>query len=183
MACQTATERRYLQKGIAQQEGEQMGEETRGAVAPAFSRRVVDILGVEKAFESGTQRQIDSPIRIHEVLSAGLPRRAMVRIITIVHIPKPQLLRALGVSTRTYMRLKANPGKRLDTEQSGRLWQFAELLAKAEEVMGSNERAIDWMLKPAMALENRPPIELLTTPVGAQLVDAVLDRMRFGVYQ
>jgi putative toxin-antitoxin system antitoxin component (TIGR02293 family) len=143
----------------------------------------MNILGIEKAFGSGTQRQIISPLKIHEVLSAGLPRRAMVRTIEIVHIPKLQLLRALGISTRTYMRLKAQPGKRLDSEQSGRLWRFAELLAKAEEVMGSNERAIDWMLKPAMALENRPPIELLTTPVGAQLVDAVLDRMQFGVYQ
>jgi putative toxin-antitoxin system antitoxin component (TIGR02293 family) len=39
------------------------------------------------------------------------------------------------------------------------------------------------MLEPAMALEKRRPIDLLTTSVGAQLVDDVIERMRYGVYQ
>jgi putative toxin-antitoxin system antitoxin component (TIGR02293 family) len=98
-------------------------------------------------------------------------------------IPVPELLPVFGISTRTYMRIKTEPDKLLDAEQSGRVWQFAELLAKAEDVLGSSERAVDWMLRPAMALENRRPIELLTTPVGTHLVDDVIERMRYGVYQ
>lgn len=88
-----------------------------------------------------------------------------------------------GISLRTFMRLKTAPDKLLNAEQSGRVWQFTELLAKADDVFGSRERAVDWMLEPAMALENRRPIELLTTPVGAQLVDDVIERLRYGVYQ
>jgi putative toxin-antitoxin system antitoxin component (TIGR02293 family) len=81
------------------------------------------------------------------------------------------------------MRLKAEPSKLLDSDQSARIWRFTDLLTKAEEVLGTPERAVEWMLEPAMALENRRPIELLTTPVGAQLVEDVIERMRYGVYQ
>jgi len=38
-------------------------------------------------------------------------------------------------------------------------------------------------LTPAMALENRRPMELLTTHVGAELVADVLERLRYGIYQ
>ena len=60
---------------------------------------------------------------------------------------------------------------------------FAELSSKAEDVLGTRERAVEWMLEPAMALAHRRPIELLTTSVGAQLVEDVIERMRYGVYQ
>jgi len=119
---------------------------------------------------------------VHEALHAGLPRRALFRAIP-AGIPVPRLLPVFGISIRTFMRLKTDPGKLLDAEQSGRVWQFAELFAKAEDVFRSRARAVDWMLEPAMALENRRPIDLLTTPVGAQLVDDVIERMRHGVYQ
>ena len=147
--------------------------------APAYAGRVAEMLGVAKRFRRGT----GSAVAVHEVLHAGLPRRALLRAMQSGGIPVPELLPVFGISTRTYMRLKTDPDKLLDAEQSGRVWQFAELLAKAEDVFGSSERAVDWMLRPAMALENRRPIELLTTPVGAHLVDDVIERMRYGVYQ
>lgn len=149
------------------------------ADAPAYARRVAEMLGVAKSFKRGT----GSAVAVHEVLHAGLPRRALLKAMQSAGIPVPDLLPVFGISVRTFMRLKTEPFKLLDAEQSGRVWQFAELLAKAEDVFGSSERAVDWLLRPAMALENRRPIELLTTPVGAQLVDDVIERMRYGVYQ
>ena len=123
-----------------------------------------------------------SSVAVHEALHAGLPRRALLRAMPAV-IPVPSLLPVFGISLRTFMRLKTEPDKLMDAELSGRVWQFAELFAKAEDVLGSQERVVDWMMAPAMALENRRPIDLLTTPVGAQLVDDVIERMRYGVYQ
>jgi putative toxin-antitoxin system antitoxin component (TIGR02293 family) len=123
-----------------------------------------------------------SLVDLHEALQAGLPRRALLKSIP-EGIPMAELLPVFGISLRTFMRLKAEPSKRLDSAQSARVWRFAELLTKAEEVLGTRERAVEWMLEPAMALEKRRPIELLTTPVGAQLVDDVIERMRYGVYQ
>jgi putative toxin-antitoxin system antitoxin component (TIGR02293 family) len=140
--------------------------------------RVAKMLGVAKLFKG----RVGSTVQVHEALYAGLPRRALFRAIP-AGIPVPRLLPVFGVSVRTFMRLKKEPDKLLDAEQSGRVWQFAELFAKAEDVLGSHESAVDWMMAPAMALENRRPIDLLTTRVGAQLVDDVIERMRYGVYQ
>ncbi len=145
---------------------------------PVHEHRVARMLGVAKIFKGG----LGSAVAVHEALHAGLPRRALFRAIP-AGIPVPRLCPVFGISVRTFMRLKAEPDKLLDAEQSGRVWQFMELLAKAEDVFGSRERAVDWILEPAMALENRRPIELLTTRVGARLVDDVIERMRHGVYQ
>ncbi len=135
-------------------------------------------LGVEKLLK----HRVGSAVAVHETLHAGLPSRALFNAMPH-EIPQALLLPVFGISLRTLMRLKAQPHKLLDAEQSGRVWQFAELFAKAEDVFQSRPRAAQWLLDPAMALEHRRPIDLLTTPVGAQLVDDVLDRLRYGVYQ
>jgi putative toxin-antitoxin system antitoxin component (TIGR02293 family) len=140
--------------------------------------RIAKVLGVMRIFRGSG----GSAVAVHEALHAGLPRRALFRAIP-EGIPLSTLLPVFGISLRTFMRLKSEPDKLLDTEQSGRVWQFAELFAKAEDVLGSHQGAVDWTLAPAMALENRRPIDLLTTRVGAQLVDDVIERMRYGVYQ
>jgi putative toxin-antitoxin system antitoxin component (TIGR02293 family) len=92
--------------------------------------------------------------------------------------PSTGTLATLSIQSRG-----CEPSKRLDPDQSARVWRFTELLTKAEEVLGTRQRAVEWMLEPAMALEKRRPIELLTTPVGAQLAEDVIERMRYGVYQ
>jgi putative toxin-antitoxin system antitoxin component (TIGR02293 family) len=140
--------------------------------------RVAKTLGVLNRFKG----HFGSTVAVHEAIHAGFPRRALFRAIPS-GIPVLMVLPAFGISIRTYMRLKSEPDKLLDAEQSGRVWQFAELFAKAEDALGTQQSAVDWMLAPAMALENRRPIDLLTTRVGAQLVDDVLERMRYGVHQ
>lgn len=42
-------------------------------------------------------------------------------------------------------------------------WLFAETLAKATDVFGTQERAEEWLAKPAMGLDRRRPIDLLQT--------------------
>lgn len=140
--------------------------------------QVAKRLGVEKMLKS----RASSAVAVHEALHAGLPRRALLNAMP-EGIPLPALLSVFGISLRTFMRLKSGPDKLLDAGQSGRVWQFAELFAKAEDVFQSADRAVQWMLEPAMALDNRRPIDLLTTPVGAHLVDDAIERMRYGVYQ
>ena len=144
----------------------------------AYGQRAAEILGVQGIF----RRRMGSPVAVHEVLHAGLPSRALLKVMQ-TDIAPPLLLEVFGVSLRTFMRLKADPSRPLGPEQSSRVWQFAEIMAKAEDVLGSTDRAVDWMLRPAIALENRRPIDLLTTSIGAQLVDDVIERMRHGVYQ
>src|SRR5262245_39466504 len=93
--------------------------------SPEPTTQVAQRLGVPELLGSSP-----SLVKVHEALSAGLPRRAMLNAIP-EGFPMPELLAAFGISLRTFMRLKAEPAKRLDPDQSARVWRFAEILAKA----------------------------------------------------
>src|SRR3546814_20201970 len=92
-------------------------------------------------------------------------------------------------STRTdtlfpYTTLFRSPDakKLLSKEQSGRAWKFAEIVAKATRVFGSQDKAEDWMEEPAIGLNGNAPIDLLSTTAGTELVENFLDQIEYGVY-
>jgi putative toxin-antitoxin system antitoxin component (TIGR02293 family) len=93
-----------------------------------------------------------------------------------------ELENAVGMSLRTFQRKKDMPAKLLSQEQSGRTWKFAEILARATEVFGSQQEAEEWLERPAIGLEQRRPIDLLATPAGVELVEDLLVRIDYGVY-
>jgi putative toxin-antitoxin system antitoxin component (TIGR02293 family) len=62
------------------------------------------------------------------------------------------------------------------------LAEFAEILVKATAVLGSQEEAEQWLLRPAMGLDQRRPIDLLATTAGAEIVQDFLGRLEYGVY-
>jgi putative toxin-antitoxin system antitoxin component (TIGR02293 family) len=86
------------------------------------------------------------------------------------------------MSLRTYQRRRDMPSKPLSQEQSARIWKFAAVLVKATKVFGSREAAEQWLERPAIGLDHRRPIDLLTTPAGLALVEDHLTRLEYGVY-
>jgi len=86
------------------------------------------------------------------------------------------------MSVRTLQRHKSAPDELLDVQQSGRAWKFAEILAKATRVLGSQEEAERWLKRPAIGLNQQRPIDLLTTPAGVKLVEEYLGRLEYDVY-
>ena len=125
-----------------------------------------------------------SPLDIHEFLRSGLPRKAVTHLRRSLRVLRWEgaLERAVGMSLRTAQRLEETKGKPLSYEQSSRTWKFAEILARATSVLGSQEAAEQWLGQPARALEGRRPIELLATQTGTQLVEDLLEQMDYGVY-
>lgn len=63
-----------------------------------------------------------------------------------------------------------------------RIHHFAEIFAKATEVFGSESEAENWPSAPAMALDQRRPVDLLDSPAGVSIVEQLLGRFEFGVY-
>lgn len=55
-------------------------------------------------------------------------------------------------------------------------------VAEVVKLFGSREEAERWLEQPALGLDRRRPIDLLATPVGAQLVEDYLIRLEYGVY-
>jgi putative toxin-antitoxin system antitoxin component (TIGR02293 family) len=125
-----------------------------------------------------------NPIDVHELLLEGLPARALNHLLDnlVVLRPEPSLEKAIGMSLRTFQRRRETPAKPLSQEQSGRAWKFAEVLAKATALLGSQAEAERWLERPAMGLDRRRPIDLLATPAGAEIVEEFLGRLEHGVY-
>jgi putative toxin-antitoxin system antitoxin component (TIGR02293 family) len=129
-------------------------------------------------------RQPTSRLEIHELLLHGLPTGSLNCLVEGVDILREPASteKALGISYRTIQRHKQAPAKHLSLEQSGRVWEFAEILTRATSVLGSRKEAEAWLLRPAIALEQRRPLDLLETSEGRRMVGELLERMEYGVY-
>lgn len=57
-----------------------------------------------------------------------------------------------------------------------------DLLAEAVRIFGSTAAASAWFAAPAIALEQRRPLELVDTPVGQDQIRVLLGQIRYGVY-
>jgi putative toxin-antitoxin system antitoxin component (TIGR02293 family) len=60
--------------------------------------------------------------------------------------------------------------------------KFAEISARAATLFGSQAAAEQWLDQPAIGLDQRRPIDLMTTPAGMELVEDFLGRIEYGVY-
>jgi putative toxin-antitoxin system antitoxin component (TIGR02293 family) len=142
-------------------------------------QKVADLLGGPRILS----RRITSTLDAHELLLDGLPGSALTHFVShLLFIQTDSLEKAFGMSLRTFQRRKDAPNKPLSQEQSGRTWKFAEILAKATDVFGSQEEAERWLERPAIGLDQRRPIDLLATPAGIELVEQYLTRLAYGVY-
>ena len=130
------------------------------------------------------RREIDGPLDVHEMILRGLPARALSHLMDeLIHIePTTSLEKAIGMSLRTFQRRKAALTKPLSQDQGSRTWKFAEILAKATVVMGSQELAEQWLERPAIGLNRMRPIDLLATSAGVEMVETHLMRLEYGVY-
>jgi putative toxin-antitoxin system antitoxin component (TIGR02293 family) len=144
--------------------------------------RIVELLGGRGMLH----RPVRSRLEAHDLLQEGLPGRALkhlVSCVSILRVPHHGTLeKAVGISLRTYQRRKDMPDKPLSREQSGRTWKFAEILGRATALFGSQAEAEEWLERPAVALDQRKPIDLLSTPAGVETVEDHLMRLEYGVY-
>ena len=131
-------------------------------------------------------RSVRSRLEAHDLLQEGLPGHALKHLVddvAILHdLQRDGLERAVGISLRTYQRRLAALDKPLSPEQSGRTWKFAEILIRSIDLLGSRAEAERWLAGPVMALDQRKPIDLLSTPAGVESIEDHLTRMEYGVY-
>ncbi len=141
--------------------------------------RVSDLLGGRRVLKHVITDSLDA----HKLIEAGLPGQALSHLegqLSVLDVAAFE--KAIGMSLRTLQRRRADPGQPLSVEQSGRVWKFAEILAKATEVMGSQRDAEEWLKEPAIGLNGYKPVDLLTTSAGAELVERFLGQIEYGVY-
>ena len=142
--------------------------------------RVAKLLGGARIL----RHKVETPLDAHELLLRGLPGMALSHLVAHLEVLNKTgaFERAIGMSLRTFQRRRDEPTRPLSVEQSGRMWKFAEILAKATSVLGSQEEAEQWLERPAIGLDKRRPIDLLATPAGVEMVEDFLERLAYGVY-
>jgi putative toxin-antitoxin system antitoxin component (TIGR02293 family) len=59
---------------------------------------------------------------------------------------------------------------------------MARVYANAVEMIGDEERAIEWLNTPNRALGGEKPLDQLDTDLGARMVEDILGRIAYGVY-
>ncbi|MBU6960918.1 DUF2384 domain-containing protein [Pseudomonas sp. CVAP len=120
---------------------------------------------------------------VHELIEKGFPSDVVISFVQSINRFKDKqvFVKIIGISDRTLQRRIKNP-EPLTSEQSSSAWRLAKIFSKAEEVFGDRQESANWMVTPALGLEGRAPMDLLTTQVGFELVDDFLTRMEYGVY-
>jgi putative toxin-antitoxin system antitoxin component (TIGR02293 family) len=160
--------------------------ETQGSTAPSegaerttVAASVAEVLGGRRLLK----REIRSKLDVHEVITARIPSTALHRILArFGNLRQDDLAHALGMSVRTIQRLLEKRLQLLTKEQSGRTWKLGEVLVLAIDVFGTPEKAVTWLKTPAIALEQRRPLDLLGTVAGTEAVEQLLQRIASGVY-
>jgi putative toxin-antitoxin system antitoxin component (TIGR02293 family) len=131
------------------------------------------------------RKPVRNSLEAHDVLMLGLPSSALLYLTSqVAFLTADAILdKAIGISVRTLQRRKKDaPETVLSIEQSNRTWKFAEVLGRATEIFGSKAEAEAWLNLPAIGLDQRRPIDLLSTAVGVEAVEDYLTRIEYGVY-
>ena len=81
--------------------------------------------------------------------------------------------------TRTMARRRQ--ARKLDPDESDRLYRIARVAGQAVSVFGAEDKATTWLQRPNRALNGELPIRLLDTDVGARHIEDILGRIEHGI--
>jgi putative toxin-antitoxin system antitoxin component (TIGR02293 family) len=88
----------------------------------------------------------------------------------------------LVASPRTLQHRKAKGVNHLTHDEADRVVRIARILALAERVFGTLERALGWLRTPDERLNNRTALSMLQTESGGRLVESMLWQVADGIY-
>ena len=126
-----------------------------------------------------TEYLLAPPLDQVSMVREGLPWADYHGVIADLGMTDQMAAGVLHIPLRTLTRRK---GGRLDPQESERVLRLVRLRAKAEEVLGTAEKALQWLEAPNRALGGTPPLSLLDTDIGTQAAEAVLARIEYGVF-
>jgi len=138
---------------------------------------IANVLGGRKVLG----RDVKKPADLAQLVRGGLPAGSVTALAAKLSLANAELSRKLGIPQRTLTRRLSRQG-RLTAAESDRAARLARVYANAVEMIGGDERAIQWLLTRNRALEGQRPFDLLDTDVGAREVEDLLGRIAYGVY-
>jgi len=136
---------------------------------------VAKVLGGEKTLG----RRVSSQQDLISAVQRGLRTSTIDAVVAELDAPPAEVLPTLRIARRTMERRKAKG--RLLPHESERVYRLAKVLAFAESVLGTKQKARHWLNAPNRALGSATPFSLLETEAGVDEVTNVLGRIEHGV--
>lgn len=120
-----------------------------------------------------------TPLELVNVVRKGIPRKAIDTLAKNLNISVANLTKYLHVSERTLHRYA--PEKILSSDLSDHVLQIAKIYTRCVEVFEDNDNAANWLKQSNIVFGNIPPIELMDTSTGIEIVFDELTRIEYGV--
>lgn len=111
-------------------------------------------------------------------LKRGLPAQGWATLVSTLGTNEKELAEVVQIPTTTLARRKK--AGRFTAEESERLFRMARLVAQARRVFRTEDGVARWFNKPNQALGGASPLEYASTPIGAEEVERVLERILDG---
>ena len=138
---------------------------------------IAEVLGGRKVLG----KTIKKPDDLAQLVRNGLPAIAVKVLAEKLEVSNAALSRKLGVPQRTMTR-RLSQRTRLTSAESDRTVRLARVYANAVEMIGDEQKAVNWLGTPNRALGGARPLDQLDTDVGAREVEDVLGRIAYGVF-
>jgi putative toxin-antitoxin system antitoxin component (TIGR02293 family) len=138
---------------------------------------IAEALGGRKVL----RKVVKKPDDLARLVRKGLPARSVTALAEKLHLGNTVLSRKLGIPQRTLTRRRSQASP-LTPAESDRMVRAARVYANAVEMIGDEEKAIEWLSTPNRALGGERPLDQLDTDVGARVVEDILGRIAYGVY-
>lgn len=133
------------------------------------ARTAIGLLGGAKTLGVSSGQAV----QWERMVCEGVPVRSADALREAIDVPDAVLAQLLGVSETILWRVRAGNG-RLSPAASLRLLRAARIVALAFEVLESEQDALRWLMRPQPGLGVRPPLALLATDAGRDLVEKML---------
>jgi putative toxin-antitoxin system antitoxin component (TIGR02293 family) len=137
---------------------------------------VIEALGGVSIFKGGI---VPTPAGLRERVERGLPYKSLESVRGRLQLTVPEFASVLNMPPRTLARRKQ--ARKLDADESDRLYRLARMAAHAVAVFGTEDKAAAWLRRPNRALNGEPPVRLLGTDIGARQVEDILGRLEHGL--
>ncbi|MGB9406407.1 MAG: antitoxin Xre/MbcA/ParS toxin-binding domain-containing protein [Terracidiphilus sp.] len=138
---------------------------------------IVDVLGGKRTFKQPIRKADDLAAQVR----LGLPASTVNLLAGTLSMQRAQVAKCLNIPARTLSRRLAMKS-RLTHEESDRTLRMARVVALANEVLGTEEKASHWMVAPNRALGGKRPFDQLDTEIGVSSVEEVLYSIAYGMY-
>jgi putative toxin-antitoxin system antitoxin component (TIGR02293 family) len=136
---------------------------------------LIEALGGRKVLK----RRIADLDELRDAVKAGLPYASLEALINKFGLARQEAAAALHLPQRTIARRKKE--QKLRADESDRLLRLARVSAEATAVLGSEEKAVQWLRRTNRALGNQAPLKLIDSDIGTRQVEEVLGRIEHGI--